>query len=70
MSFSYILYACASGIFTAELEKASLLEEMLPMATEHCIQGPLTHEEVCRKIQTATGEYDEFLLLERKLRMF
>ena len=40
---------------------------MLPKVTEHP-----TNEDVCRKIQVATGKYDELLTLvkKRKLRRF
>ena len=47
---------------------------MLPEAIEHFGQGHVTctNEEVRRKTQSATGEYDEFLTLvkKRKLRWF
>ena len=46
---------------------------MLPKVTEHLIQGPcVTNEHVPRKIQAATGRYDELLTLikKRKLRWF
>ena len=43
------------------------------MRTEHFVQGLyVTNEEVCRKIQVATGEYEKLLTLvkKRKLRWF
>ena len=45
---------------------------MQPETIEHFVQGHMTNEEVCRKIQAAIGEYDELLTLvkKRKLRWF
>ena len=71
---SIFLYACELWTLTAELEKRTQAFEM------RCYQRLLnisykdhvTNEEVRRKIQAATGEYDELLILvkKRKLRWF
>ena len=48
---------------------------MLPKANEHFVQGPrdhVTNEEVRRKIQAATDDYDELLplFMKQTLRIF
>ena len=45
---------------------------MLPKVSENLVQGPSHNEDVRRKIQAATGKYDELQTLgkKRKLRWF
>ena len=65
---SIFLYACESWTLTAELEKKTQAFEMRCYQTLLNIsyKDHVTNEEVCRKIQAAIGEYDEFLTLVKK----
>ena len=71
---SIFLYACESWPLTAELEKRTQAIEMrcYRRLLNISYKAHVTNEEVCRKIQAAIGEYDEFLTLvkKRKLRWF
>ena len=71
---SIFLYACESLTLTAELEKRTQAFEMscYRRLLNISYKDHVTNEEVCRKIQTAIGEYDELLTLvkKRKLRRF
>ena len=40
---------------------------MLPNAIEHFVQGSYFNEEIRRKIKAAIGEYDELLILVKKV---
>ena len=68
------MYACESWNLTAELEKRTQAFErrcyrsLLNIAYKNHI----TNEDVRRKIQAATGDYDELLTMmkKRKLRLF
>ena len=72
--FSIFLYACESWTLTAELEKRTQAFEMrcYRRLLNISYKDHVTNEEVRRKIQAATGEYDELLTLvkKRKLRWF
>ena len=71
---SIFLYACESWTLTVELEKRTQAFEMRCYCRLLNISSKdhVTNEEVRRKIQAATGEYDELLTLvkKRKLRWF
>ena len=69
---SIFLYACESWTLTAELEERTQAFEMRCYRRLLTIsyKDHVTNEEVRRKIQAATGEYDELLILKRKLRWF
>ena len=71
---SIFLYACESWTLTAELEKRTQAFEMrcYRRLLNILYKDHVTNEEVCRKIQAATGEYDELLtqVKKRKLRWF
>ena len=71
---SIFLYACESWTLTAELDQRTQAFEMrcYRRLLNISYKDHVTKEEVRRKIQTATGEYDDFLTLvkERKLRWF
>ena len=67
------LYACESWTLTAELEKRTQAEmRCYQRLLNLSYKDHVTNEEVRRKIQAATGEYDELLTLvkKRKLRWF
>ena len=71
---SIFLYACASWTLTAELEKRTQAFEIrcYRRLLNISYKDHVTNEEVCRKNQTAIGEYDELFTLvkKRKLRWF
>ena len=71
---SIFLNACESGTLTAELEKRIQALEMrcYRRLLNISYKDHFTNDEVCRKIQTAIGEYGELLTLvkKRKLRWF
>ena len=71
---SIFLYACESWTLTAELEKRTQAFEMrcYRRLLNISYKDHVTNEEVRRKIQAASGEYDELLTLvkKRKLRWF
>ena len=71
---SIFLYACESWTLTAELEKRTQAFEMrcYRRLLNISYKDHVTNEEVRRKIQATTGEYDEFLTLvkKRKLRWY
>ena len=71
---SIFLYPCESWTLTAELEKRTQAFEMrcYRRLLNISYKDHVTNEEVRRKIQAATGEYDELLTLvkKRKLRWF
>ena len=71
---SRFLYACESRTWTAELEKRTQAFEMrcYRKLLNISYKDHATNEEVRRKIQAATGEYDELLTLvkKRKLRWY
>ena len=71
---SIFLYACESWTLTAELVKRTQAFEMRCYRRQFNIsyKDHVTNEEVRRKIQAATGEYDELLTLvkKRNLRWF
>ena len=61
---SIILYACDSWTLAAELEKRTQAFEMscFRMLSNTLHKDHVTNEDVRRKIQTATGKYDELLV--------
>ena len=66
---SIFLYACESWAVTAELEKKHTNKQAFDMRCYRRLLNISYHvanEEVRRKIQAATGEYDELLTLVRK----
>ena len=71
---SIFLYACESWTLTAELEKRTQAFEMrcYRRLLNVSYKDHVTNDMVCRKIQAATGEYDELMTLvkRRKLRWF
>ena len=71
---SIFLYACESWTLTAKLKKRTQAFEMrrYRMLLNISYKDHVTNEEVRRKTQAATGEYDELLTLvkKRKLRWF
>ena len=71
---SIFLYACESWTLTAELEKITQAFEMrcYRRLLNISFKDHVTNDEVRRKIQAATGEYDKLLTLvkKRKLRWF
>ena len=71
---SIFLYACESWTLTAELEKRTQAFEMrcYRRLLNISYKDHVTNKDVRRKIQAATGEYDELLTLvkKRKLRWF
>ena len=68
---SIFLYACESWTLTEELEKRTQAFEMSCYRTLLNIsyKDHVTNEEVRRKIQTATAEYDELLTLVKKQKL-
>ena len=66
---SIFLYSCESWTLTAELGKKT---QAFEMRCYYSYKDHVTNEEVRRKIQAVTGEYDEHLTLvkKRKLRWF
>ena len=62
------LYACESFTLTAELEKRTQAFEMrcYRRLLNFSYKNHVTNEEVRRKIQAVTGQYDELLTLVRK----
>ena len=71
LDISIFLYACESWILTAELDKRTHALEMRCYRRQLNISNKdhVTNEEVRRKIQTAIGEYDEFLTLVKKRKL-
>ena len=71
---SMFLYACESWTLTAELEKRTQAFKMrcYRRLLNISYKDYVTNEEVRRKIQASTGEYDELLTFvkKRKLRWF
>ena len=71
---SIFLYACESWTLTAELEKRTQAFKMrcYRRLLNISYKDYVTNEEVRRKIQPSTGEYDELLTFvkKRKLRWF
>ena len=71
---STFLYACESWTLTAELDRITQAFEMrcYRRLLNISYKTHVTNEEVRRKIQAATGEYDEVLALvkKRKFRWF
>ena len=71
---SIFLYACESWILTAEFKKVTHVFEMRCYRKLLNIlhKDDFTNEEVRRKIQAVTGEYDELpaMLKKRKLKWF
>ena len=69
---SIILYTCQSWTLTAELEKIIQAFEIRWRLLNISYKDHVTNEEVRRKIQAATGDYDELLTLvkKQKLRWF
>ena len=65
---SIFLYACESWTITAEFEKGRQAFEMrcYRRLLNILYKDQVTNEEVCRKIQAASEEYDELLPLEKK----
>ena len=65
---SIFLYACESWTLTAELQKRTQTFEMRcsRRLLNISYKNHVTNEEVCRRIQAATGEYDQFLTLVKK----
>ena len=68
---SILLYACESWILTAELEKRMHTFEMrcYQIVLNILYKDHLTNEEIRRKIQAATGEYNELLTLVKKRKL-
>ena len=71
---SIFLYICKSWTLTAELEKRTQAFEMrcYRRLSNISYKDHVTNEEICRKIQAATVEYQQLLTLvkKRKLRWF
>ena len=65
---SIFLYACESWTLTAELRKRPQTFEMrcYRRLLNISYKDHVTNEEVCTKIQTAIGKYDELLSLVKK----
>ena len=65
---SIFLYACESLSLTAELEKRAQAFEIgcYRRLLNISYKDHVTNEDVCRKIQTAIGIYDELLTLVKK----
>ena len=65
------LYACESWTFTAELEKRTQAFEIrcYRRVLNISYKDHVTNEEVRRKIQAATREYDELLTMVKKRKL-
>ena len=65
------LYACESWTLTAEIEKRTQAYEIrcYRRLLNISYQDHVTNENVCRKIQAATGKYDELLTLVKKWKL-
>ena len=74
LAISIFLHACESWALTAELEKRTQAFEMKCYRKLLSIsyKDHVTNEEVRRKIQAATGDYEELqtLVKKQKLRWF
>ena len=68
---SIFLYACESRTVTAELEKKTQDLQMTCYwrLLNVSYKDHVTNEEVHRKTQAATGEYDELLTLVKKRKL-
>ena len=67
---STFLYACESWTLTVELQKMQAFEmRCYQWLLNISYKDHVTNEEVRRKIQAATAEYDELLALVKKLKI-
>ena len=68
---SIFLYTCGSWTLTAELVKRTQAIEMrcYRRLLNILYKDHVTNEEVRRKIQAVTGEYDEFLTMAKKRKL-